>query len=276
MSLLTAKPKSYSRLEKFVSYEMRGRIRLNKQTEANKTAWEYRAYEFWTKRDGTPAEKAKELLKDPRASLKKHRGYFHDVEGLNVANICGSNGRKAVPLSLMGANVTIFDVSEENRRYALELAACAQTSIDFVLGDVYGLDVNKYEGQFDILYLEGGILHYFDDLNRLCNILYSILKPGGTMILNDYHPLKRCIGPESTYMPVYFDNELHEENIVFKSFFDEDEQQDFPDVLLTHHTLSDIMTSVITAGFQIRRFDEHRGWDDENIPWEFTMVAAKI
>lgn len=76
-------------------------------------------------------------------------------------------------------------------------------------------------------------------------------------------------------MPIYFDNELHEENIAFKSFFDEDEQQDFPDVLLTHHTLSDIMNSVITVGFQIRRFDEHRGWNDENIPWEFTMVVAK-
>ncbi|MCT4776836.1 MULTISPECIES: class I SAM-dependent methyltransferase [Exiguobacterium] len=152
---------------------------MNNQTQANKTAWEYRAYEFWQKRDGTPADKAKEILKDPRASLKKHRDYFHDVDGLNVANLCGSNGRRAVPLSLMGANVTIFDVSEENRRYALELAACAQTKIDYVLGDIYNLDVIKYDGQFDFLYLEGGILHYFDDLERLCDILYSILKPGG-------------------------------------------------------------------------------------------------
>ncbi|MCT4776835.1 MULTISPECIES: hypothetical protein [Exiguobacterium] len=93
--------------------------------------------------------------------------------------------------------------------------------------------------------------------------------------MSDYHPLKRCIGPESTLMPVYFDNKLYEENIAFKSFFDEDEQKDFPDVLLRHHTLSDIMNSVITAGFQIRRFDEHRDWNDENMPWEFTMVAAK-
>lgn len=250
-------------------------MRLNKQTETNKTAWEYHAYEFWQKRDGTPAGKAKEILKDPRASLKKHQEFFHDVDGLNVANLCGSNGRKPVPLSLMGANVTIFDVSEENRRYALELATCAQTSIDYVVGDVYDLDVSKYEGRFDLLYLEGAILHYFDDLKRLCNILYSILKPGGSMILSDYHPLKRCIGPESTYMPIYFDNELHEEDIAYKSFFDKDEQNDFPDVLLTHHALSDIINSVITTGFQIRRFDEHRGWNGENIPWEFTILAVK-
>ena len=161
-----------------VRYKQIGQMRLNKQTETNKTAWEYHAYEFWQKRDGTPAGKAKQILKDPRASLKKHQEYFHGVEGLNVANLCGSNGRKAVPQSLMGVNVTIFDVSEENRRYALELTACAQTRIDYVLGDVYDLDVIKYEGQFNFLYLEGAILHYFDNLKQLCTILYSILKPG--------------------------------------------------------------------------------------------------
>ena len=75
---------------------------MNKQSHMNKQAWEYRAYEFWCKRDGTPSEKSIEILKDPRASLKKHSKYFDNVEGLNIANICGSNGRKAVPLSILG------------------------------------------------------------------------------------------------------------------------------------------------------------------------------
>lgn len=41
---------------------------------------------------------------------------------MKIANPCGSNGRIAVPLALLGADVTIFDISEENKRYALELA----------------------------------------------------------------------------------------------------------------------------------------------------------
>lgn len=47
-----------------------GRIPLNEQSEINKSAWEYRAYEFWNKRDGSPKDKAKEILKNPKASLK--------------------------------------------------------------------------------------------------------------------------------------------------------------------------------------------------------------
>lgn len=127
---------------------------LNEQSGINKNAWEYRAYEFWNRRDGSPKDKAKEILKNPRASLKKHQEYFGELDGMNVANLCGSNGRKAVPLSLLGANVTIFDISEENRKYALELADCTNTDIDYVVGDVYDINVNKYRNHFDILYLE--------------------------------------------------------------------------------------------------------------------------
>lgn len=56
------------------------------------------------------------------ARLKKHSKYFQNVKDLKIANPCGSNGRRAVALALLGADVTVFDISEENKRYALELA----------------------------------------------------------------------------------------------------------------------------------------------------------
>src|SRR5699024_11261968 len=57
-----------------------GKYQLNEQSTTNKNAWEYRAYEFWNKRDGSPMEKAQEILKDPKAKLKKHQDYFEDVK----------------------------------------------------------------------------------------------------------------------------------------------------------------------------------------------------
>src|SRR5690625_1031183 len=136
-------------------------------------------------------EKAQEILKDPKKRLRKQQEYFENVKGINVGNICGSNGRKAVPLSLLGADVTVFDISEENKKYALELAHFANTSIDYIVGDIYDIDLVKYKNSFDILYLEGGILHYFNDIDKFMAILYSILKIDGKMILSDYHPIKR-------------------------------------------------------------------------------------
>lgn len=248
---------------------------MNEQSRINKQAWEYRAYEFWCNRDGTPSEKSLEILKDPKRSLKKHREYFEDVKGLNIANICGSNGRRAVPLAILGADVTIFDLSEENKRYALELADCSNTTIEYIVGDIFDIDVKKYQQHFDLLYLEGGILHYFHDLDQLMNILFSILKIGGKLILSDYHPIKTCITAESIYIPKYFNRESFQDDLSYKQFFAPDEQHDFPSVTLSHHTLSDIINSVISVGFTLQRFDEHRGWDSENIPWEFTMLAKK-
>ncbi|MCB2299254.1 class I SAM-dependent methyltransferase [Clostridium tagluense] len=250
---------------------------MNEQSISNKKAWEYRAYEFWNNRDGSPMDNANKILKNPKACLKKHKEYFNHIEGKKIANICDSNGRKAVPLALMGAAVTVFDISEENRKYALELAKCANTSIDYIVCDIYDVDLKKYEDFFDILYLEGGILHYFNDINKLMSILYSLLKDNGVMVLSDFNPLRKCIdeGNSGQTQGNYFDEELHNADVAYKQFFSKQEQCDFPDCYLRFYTLSEIINSVIIAGFELKKFDEHPKWENENIPGEFTILAVK-
>ncbi|CAG9621269.1 class I SAM-dependent methyltransferase [Sutcliffiella rhizosphaerae] len=247
---------------------------MNEQSAINKKAWEYRAYEFWTKSQGTPQEKAQDIIKNPFASLKKHQQYFEQIAGKRIANLCGSNGRKAVPLSLLGGEVTVFDISEENKRYAMELAHFANTNIQYNVTDIYEIDVVKYGSYFDVLYLEGGILHYFQDINRLMDILYALLKEGGQVILSDFHPLRRCLVDDYTKIN-YFDQQLQGGDLAYKSFFDEGEQKEFPEVSVRLFTLSEIINAVITSGFTFKQFEEHRGWNNENIPWEFTILATK-
>ncbi|WP_226793159.1 class I SAM-dependent methyltransferase [Bacillus sp. B1-b2] len=206
---------------------------MNERNNKNKKAWEYRAYEFWMKRDGTPEQKAKELSRDPQKSLKKHQSYFGDVKGKRIANLCGSNGRKAVPLALLGAEVTVFDISEENKKYALELAHYANTSISYVVGDIYDINLGEYANHFDILYLEGGILHYFHDLEKFIHILSRLLKKEGVLILSDFHPIKRCTTEDLMYELTYFNNHPQNQDIAYKQYFSEEEQVDFPSILYT-------------------------------------------
>lgn len=252
---------------------------MNEQSAKNKRAWEHRAYEFWNRLHGSPQDKAKQIADDPKAQLKKHKHYFEQIAGKKIANLCGSNGRKAVPLALLGADVTVFDISEENKRYALELADAANVSIHYVVTDIYDIDLEKYGGHYDMLYLEGGILHYFNDIDTFMAILFSLLKDNGTMVLSDFHPLRRCIVSNSNIQyqiqQSYFDEGLHSGDVAYKHYFDEQEQQDFPDVSVRLYTLSEIINSVITSGFKLMKFDEHRGWKNENIPWEFTILANK-
>ena len=69
----------------------------------NKRAWEYNAYEFWVKQMGAPAERAKKIRENPIKQLKQYSAYFDTYDGVKIANICGSCGKKAVPLALLGA-----------------------------------------------------------------------------------------------------------------------------------------------------------------------------
>ncbi|MDD4368636.1 MAG: class I SAM-dependent methyltransferase [Oscillospiraceae bacterium] len=247
----------------------------------NQKAWEYRAYEFWTMNYGTPQEKAAQIKKDPRARLRYHQKYFEHIRGLNIANVCGSNGRIAVPLALLGATVTIFDISAANKRYAMELADCAGVSIHYELGDFYDVDLSRFENCFDFAYLEGGVLHYFHDLERFSTLLYRILKPGGRLILSDFHPFRKIMAtgiPGKNAVATggnYFDCDIHDGEVAYKSYFPQSEQDDFPDCSLRFYTLSEILNSVIQAGFNLREFNEHPNWDDEKIPGEFTLYAIK-
>ena len=102
----------------------------------NKTAWEYNAYDFWLKQMGTPQNYATRIAADPLKALRRFAACFDRYEGVRIANICGSCGKKAVPLAVLGAEVTVFDISEDNRRYAVELSDAAGVQIDYQVCDV--------------------------------------------------------------------------------------------------------------------------------------------
>jgi len=201
-----------------------------KASRINKTAWEYRAYEFWNNQH-TPEELVEKIKRDPLARLRYHQKYLSDVRGLKIANPCGSNGRIAVPLALFGADVTIFDISEENKKYALELAECAGVKIEYIVCDFYDAAESGYSNTYDIAYLEGGILHYFHDINRFTSVLYDILKPDGRLILSDFHPFRKILrkGPHALSQGNitdgdYFDSAVHKGDVAYRSFFPESEQ----------------------------------------------------
>lgn len=251
---------------------------MNEASIKNKAAWEYRAYEFWNMNCGKPEEKAKQILQDPKARLRYHQKYFEKVDGLQIANVCGSNGRIAVPLAVLGANVTIFDISEENRRYALELASCAGVSLNYEVCDFIETDLRRYGNSFDIAYLEGGILHYFHDIEQFCNVLYNIIKPSGKLILSDFHPFRKILANGNNAKVTdgnYFDCGVYNSDVAYKSYFPSEDQTKFPDCSLRFYTLSEIINALIHAGFNIKEFVEHPHWQDSKIPGEFTVIAVK-
>ena len=70
----------------------------------------------------------------------------------------------------------LYDISVDNEKYALEVADEANVDINFVVSDVLDIDMNKYEEYFDIVFMEGGILHYFHDINQFMKVMHQLLK----------------------------------------------------------------------------------------------------
>lgn len=243
----------------------------------NKAAWEYSAYDFWVKQSGRPEERAQLDRENPRKMLRKYVGYFDAFEGVRVANICGSCGKKAVPLALLGADVTVFDISEENRRYALEVARAAEVSIRYEVGDVLDIDREKFGGAFDVVFMEGGVLSYFHDLDEFMQLMHALLKKGGRLICSDFHPFNKitdALGLELKTMS-YFDTEVFDGEMAHARFYPDEIRQQMPKCSYRKYTVSEIINAIIRSGMVLDRFDEHPAWENASLPGEFTAVAHR-
>jgi ubiquinone/menaquinone biosynthesis C-methylase UbiE len=250
---------------------------MNEQSIKNKNAWEYRAYEYWLKTEGLPEECAKIIMENPMARLKQHGKYFCNINGLKIANPCGSSGRRAVALAVLGADVTVFDISEENKKYALELANYSYVKLDYIVGDLYDIDMSVYGNYFDMLYLEGGILHYFHDIDKFMETLFLMLKPNGKIILNDFHPFRKVmpINFFKSSVEDYFETNIHNGNVAYKDLLDKEENEEFPNCSLRLYTISEILNSMIKSGFTIKEFNEEPSWTNKKLPGEITVYAIK-
>lgn len=243
----------------------------------HKKAWEYNAYEFWVKTNGTPLERAEQDVKNPVGMLKKYSEYFDTYDGIKVANICGSCGKKAIPLALLGAQVTVFDISEDNKRYALETAEAANAEIKFEVCDILEIDTELYGDYFDVVFMEGGVLHFFHDIDEFMRIMYALLKKGGKLICSDFHPLMKILDVlnlEQLTMG-YFSTDIVEGEMVHARFYEEDIRKQMPKCMYRRYTISEIINSIINCGFCLKRFDEHPAWTNDKLPGEFTAIAIK-
>jgi len=258
---------------------------MNKQSQMNKKAWQYKSDEVWEKIIGMPEDVAEDMKKRPQYYLRRHIEFLGDLKGKKIINLLGSNGKKAIPLSLLGSNVTIIDISESNKRYAMDLANAAGVEINYIVSDLMELNSEKLKNSFDVAFLECGILHYFADLNLVSKKIYDLLKTGGKLVLNDYHPVRKILKQGVANVPKreklildgdYFNKDLFNGEHVLQQFLSSEEQSECPEVKLRYWTMGEIISSfasdfIIKKLIEFPRFDDHK-----NIPGTFTLISYKL
>ena len=115
-----------------------------------------------------------------------------DVAGRSLLHLQCHFGLDTMSLARMGARVTGVDFSEPavalGRRLAEELSIQAR----FIQSNVYELTRVLHE-QFDVVFTSYGVLCWLPDIPGWARVVARFLRPGGTFVIVDGHPLASCL-----------------------------------------------------------------------------------
>lgn len=182
-------------------------------------------------------------------------GLLGDLRGQSLLHLQCHFGQDTLSLARLGADVTGVDLSDvaiaEARKLSAELALPAK----FVCCDVYDL-AQHLEGQFDIVFTSYGAIGWLPDLTRWAQLIRRFLKPGGRLILVEFHP-----------MVWMFDDRFQQ---IQNSYFNlgpifETSTGTYaePTAPFEHHDvgwnhpISEVLGSLLAAGLTVRHFQEY-------------------
>ncbi|MTT32584.1 methyltransferase domain-containing protein [Terrilactibacillus sp. BCM23-1] len=249
-------------------------------TVQNGGAWNQEAYQAWIKRFGSPDEMAHKLRTHPKRTLSHLLEYLGDLQGRKVINLLGSHGAKAIAMAILGASSTVVDISNENAKYAREVADAAEVPLNYIVSDVLSLPETEKNSMYDLVLMELGILHYFIDLEPLATLVYQLLDRSGKLILQDFHPISTKLitskGKKHKVTGNYFDKQLEIREVAYTKHLTQS-QDNKHYVYLRKWTIGEIVTAFAEAGLTITRLDESPNIkiNDIGIPKVFTLVAQK-
>ena len=235
----------------------------------NRAAWNAGRHDIWVASLGDPAQAAAKVRSDPDALLRRFGPALGEVRGRRVVNLQGSHGRIAVALALKGAQVTVIDFAEENRRYALALAEAAGVVIDYRVSDVMAAADLGLEPGFDLVAMELGILHYHHDLDAFFRVCAALARPGGRLLLNEFHPVQRKLFSDLGTGD-YFDPAA----VVGPVPAPPGQPPSGETCVYRFWTLAEVVSACLAAGWTITSFAEHPDWVEPRRPGTFTLAAG--
>ena len=176
-----------------------------------------------------------------------------DVEGKHVLHLQCATGEATAELVQLGALVTAVDMSSE----ALDVARERAPDVAYVHADVHDLPLEVRRARFDLVFTGGDVLFSIRDLDQWLAGIATTLRPGGTLLLYDSHPVTERVDPLGHWRDNYFDSS--------------DERA---------WRLEEVVNAVIGAGLRVARLAEfqtlYKGLQrDRRVPWDFALLAEK-
>lgn len=123
-----------------------------------------------------------------------------DLHGLSVVHLQCNAGQDTLSLAGLGASVTGVDISDTAIDFARTLSQETGIAATFVRNDLYEWLEETATGsaRFDRVFCSYGALCWLSDMQNWAKGVAGILRPGGTLIVIDRHPVSRMFDWDGT------------------------------------------------------------------------------
>ena len=184
-------------------------------------------------------------------------GWLPDVKNLKILCLASAGGQQAPVLAAAGAEVTVFDISDNQLDKDRMVAEREQLDLKIVQGDMRDLSAFPNEF-FDCIFNPVSNL-YIPHVQPVWNESYRVLKNGGRLLSSFYNPVL-FVGDRD---PEYTKNGLIKPRykIPFSDLTDHDEEtirlkKEKNQALTFGHSLSQLINGQLEAGFMLKGFHE--------------------
>lgn len=177
-----------------------------------------------------------------------------DISNKKILHLQCHFGQDTISFARLGAKATGVDLSDKAILRAKEFNDRLGLDVTFVCCDIY--DTPNYIGEkFDIVFTSYGTIGWLPDLTKWATIVSHFLKPNGTFVMADFHPVVWMF--DDDFKTVFY-NYFNAEAIV-ETESGTYAEKDAPIVNKTiswNHPISEILNALIHSGLEINQFNE--------------------
>jgi len=180
--------------------------------------------------------------------------------GLDIAHVQSHIGIDTILLAREGARLTAFDFSPTALQRLEELAADCGVSVATVVADsqqIASQEFAAWHGHFDLVYATVGVVAWIADLDAWMSGAAALLRPGGSLVLLDLHPLLCMIdSPDPLILDFPYSNDGARHFEGSGSYANREADLTWA-IDQYAWSLGEIVTAAVGAGLPVTRLTEH-------------------
>lgn len=178
------------------------------------------------------------------------REQLGDVNGKRLLHLQCHFGQDTLSWARLGAKVTGVDLSSEAIKQAQSLNITLGLDGEFIVSDIYQFGQENKQ-TYDLVYTSYGVLCWLPDLNQWAQTIYRALNKGGEFHLIEFHPFNDLVSGYAYFPKKTADIEKEET-------YTENNAGTASTIHTWPHSLSEVITALLSAGLNIEQVSEHR------------------